>query len=149
LPQHWSQTAKDHKPNNRGTWLGTYHDCIELWWNQCQYKCTVPLDPNEMNIGTITTAPGYTRYHAFATEMDKPKGEGYDKDLTYEPRVVSDDEDDSWVDQHENKIRALGAQAADFNLDGPKQSRDMEDVDVDEVDHIPQDASAKFLRWHH
>ena len=29
-PQYWSQTAKDHKPNNRGTWSGTYHDCVEL-----------------------------------------------------------------------------------------------------------------------
>ena len=64
-PQHWSQTAKDHKPNNRGTWSGTYHDCVELWWEQCKYKRTVPLDPGETNVGTITTAPGYTRYHDF------------------------------------------------------------------------------------
>ena len=59
-PQHWSQTAKDHKPNPRGTWSGTYHDCIKMHWDQCKYKRTVSLDPNETNVGTIMMAPGYT-----------------------------------------------------------------------------------------
>jgi len=48
----------------------------------------------------------------------------------YKPRVVSDDEDHGWMDQNENKIQAPGTHDTNF-------------------DHIPQDASAKFLRWHH
>jgi len=81
--------------------------------------------------------------------MDEAEGEGYDEDLTYKPRVVSDDEDNDWMKQNENKVQAPGARAANFDLDGPKQSRDMKDVDVDKEDSIPQDASAEFLRWHH
>ena len=58
--QHWlHQKAKDLKPNPRGTWSGMYHDCIELWWNQCKYKCTISLDLNEMNVGMIMTSLGY------------------------------------------------------------------------------------------
>ena len=32
------QTAKDNKPNPRGTWCATYDDEIVLWWNQRKYK---------------------------------------------------------------------------------------------------------------
>jgi hypothetical protein len=33
-PHHWAQTAKDHFPQARGTWCGTYDDAIELHWDQ-------------------------------------------------------------------------------------------------------------------
>jgi len=133
--------------------LGTYHDCIMLWWDQCQYKWTVPLDPDETNIGTITTAPGYTQYHDFAAKMDEPEGGGYDEDLTYEPRVISDDKDDGWTDKNEMEVDKNEDRqdpvTAKFDLNGPRQSRDTEDVDANEEDCMPQDTSAEFLRWHH
>ena len=46
-PQHWLQTAKDNKPDPRGTWCATYDDEIVLWWNQRKYKRSYPIDPNE------------------------------------------------------------------------------------------------------
>ena len=58
-PQHWLQTAKDNKPNPRGTWCATYDDKIVMWWNQRKYKQSCPIDPNETNVATIMTAPSY------------------------------------------------------------------------------------------
>ena len=144
-PQHWAQKAKDFKPNPRGTWLGTYHDCIELWWDQCKYKRAVPLDPNETNVGTINTAPGYKRYHVFAAEIDEPEGDGFDIDLTQESKVVSDDEND-WDDKESFKERD-DPLTTEFDLNGPRDND--KTVIEDEEDCMPQDASAEFLRWHH
>jgi len=36
-PQHWAQTQKDHLPNPRGTWCGTYHNAVELFWAQNRF----------------------------------------------------------------------------------------------------------------
>ena len=148
-PQHWAQTAKDNAPNSRGTWSGTYDDCIEMWWDQCQYKRTVPLDPNETNVGTIMTAPGYTRYHAFAAEMEEPEGDGYDEDLTYEPNVVTEDEGNGSSDEMESEDESRDDPLTmDFDLNGPSEAPVTEPIE-DEEDIMPQDDSAKFLRWHH
>jgi len=150
-PQHWSQVAKDRTPNPRGTWSGTYHDCIEMWWDQCRYKRTVPLDPNETNTGTITTAPGFQQYHAFSTEIGETEGDDYDEDLTYEANVVSDDEseynesNDDIEMQDESRDEPL---TTTFDLNGPTNTQDVT-IDEQEEDTIPQDVSAEFLRWHH
>ena len=44
--------ANDHHPKGRGTWTGTYNDCIEIYWNQRRYKRTIPLDPILMRCPT-------------------------------------------------------------------------------------------------
>ena len=151
-PQHWSQIAKDNKPERRGTWSGTYDDCIEMWWDQRKYKRTVPLDPNSTNVGTISMAPGYTRYHAFAAEMGEPEGDGYDEDLTYEPKVVTDDEDNEWcteceTDEESDEMRTDPLRT-EFDLNGPTNEPEAK-VDIDEEEHIPQKDSASLLWWHH
>ena len=143
-PQHWSQTAKDHKPNNRGTWSGTYHDCVELWWEQCKYKRTVPLDPGETNVGTITTAPGYTRYHTFAAEIEDSEGDEFDEDLTYEPNVVSNDEDVyGWLDESDDEDSRDEPLTTDFDLNGPSDSK----ANDESYEENPN-ASTEFLKWH-
>ena len=120
-PQHWAQVAKDHKPLKRGTWSGTYHDCIELWWHQGEFKRTVPLNPNETNVGTIKTAPGYTRYHVFAAEVGEPEGDGFDEDMIQEPMIVSDDEEE-WFDEDDNERRETPL-TTEFDLNGIKDIR--------------------------
>jgi len=138
----------------RGTWSGTYDDCIELWWGQRQYKRTVPLDPNETNVGTINTAPGYTRYHAFVAQAGLPEGDEFDEELTYEPNEVTDDESD-WQsndadgsdeqeDQVDNRNEPIGVE---FDLDGPKQATEGDANDESDAKQIS--ASNEFLRWHH
>ena len=146
--QHWSQTAKDHSPNPRGTWAGTYHDCIEMWWDQCKYKRTVPLDPNEANVGTIKTAPGYQRYHVFAAEVGDPEGDNeFDEEMIDEPAVVSDD-DEEW-NEDELTERENEPLSTDFDLNGPNEQKDEQQIDTEEEDHVPSNASAEFLQWHH
>jgi hypothetical protein len=52
-PQHWAQTAQDFKPLPRDTWCSTYHDCIQLHWNQRRFTKTVKLDVGGANIATL------------------------------------------------------------------------------------------------
>ena len=142
--QQWSQSAKDNHPMKRGTWAGTYDDCIEMWWDQCKYKRTVKLNPNESNVGIIQTAPGYARYHAFAAEIGESEGGEFDEDMIHEPAVVSEDEDDWEAEGDFNEPTN-----AEFDLNGPDSSKEEEQIDIEEEDNIPPSASAEFLKWHH
>jgi hypothetical protein len=97
-PQHWAQVANDNHPKRRGTWSGTYDDCIEMYWQQRKFKRTVELDP-VTNTGTIYASPGYKQYHAFCAEVED---EGltdhhpiYCAASVYEdPTIISDNDDD-------------------------------------------------------
>lgn len=84
-PQHVARERKDHKPNPHGTWCATYHDKIVFWWDQEHFKRTIPLDENSAHVGTIYTAPGYSRFNAFCAKcQDEP-----DKDiLAYEAHII-------------------------------------------------------------
>jgi hypothetical protein len=152
-PQHWAQEAKDNKPMKDGTWCGTYHDRITLQWKQRQYTRTVALDRNSTNVGTITTASGYEKYHAFCAEVE---GKEFDLDnhpLSYEHQATDDEmdgESDEEMQETEGdeapELRAT-PQHADFSLDSPHD--EAPHIIVDEEDKIPQATTAEFLRWHH
>ena len=60
-PQHWAQVVKDNYPIKRGTWCATYENEIILYWDQRKYKRTIPIDPKQSNVASITTAPGYKK----------------------------------------------------------------------------------------
>ena len=60
-PQHVAQELKDYKPNKNGTWCATYSDRIVFHWGQEQYKRTILLDKGSSNVGTFTSAPGFSQ----------------------------------------------------------------------------------------
>ena len=158
-PQHWSQTAKDNKPNPRGTWCATYDDEIVLWWNQRKYKQSCPIDPNETNVTTIMTAPGYNRYKAFAAEVhDSPDDDENPLSVSaFDSNVVSEDEQEGESDTNEQEEAMSylpdsrdSPLITDFDLNGPKESQQEAPTIInDEEDQIPQDIQAEFLQWHH
>jgi hypothetical protein len=125
-PQHWAQQARDNKPRPPGTWCATYDDEIVLYWNQRKYKRTIQLSPTETNTATIRSAPGYTRFTAFNSNL-----EGLDEEvLAYEAPLVSDEEGNNNEHQEhtpsnqEQDKQSTGFQrespvTTDFNLDGP------------------------------
>jgi hypothetical protein len=47
-PQHLAQTCYD---DDRGTWCGTYRNCVELHWDNDKYQKSIPL--NESNIALM------------------------------------------------------------------------------------------------
>ena len=61
-PQHLAQACYD---DDRGTWCGTYRNCVELHWDNDKYKKSIPL--NESNIALMRSAPGYEEFNSFAT----------------------------------------------------------------------------------
>jgi len=157
-PQHWAQVAKDHHPLRYGTWCATYPDKIILYWNQRQYTRTIPLDPSDTNVATIHTAPGYTRYHAFCAKIgqDDTDNEGYDPDLAYDTKIVSDDEANESSESEEDnsdddsRVPRSIPLVTDFKIDGPEEASEPPPTVIeDEEDTDPQDSSAELLRWHH
>jgi hypothetical protein len=88
--QHWAQTANNNSPRARGTYLATYNDCIELYWNQKKFKKTVPYDPSS-NVATMQSAPGFRHFYAYCSEVTDDD-EGNDSET-----------DDSSMASHETK----------------------------------------------
>ena len=85
-PQHIAQAAQDHSPTPCGTY-GIIHDtAAELYWDQRSRKRTVPLDP-ATNIPLMRSAPGFTKFHAFNTQIDKIEGR-----VTVPAVAITDDE---------------------------------------------------------
>ena len=72
-PQHWAQTARDNKPQPRGTRCVTYEDTIELIWDQGRHKRTIPIQRRGSNVGEFSTAAGYKEYAAFCPEQRSNK----------------------------------------------------------------------------
>ena len=66
--QHWAQEQNDMYPNPRGTWAATYHDVVELFWNQNKYKKTVRL-ANTTNVPLMRSAPDINNYNAYCMQV--------------------------------------------------------------------------------
>jgi hypothetical protein len=168
-PQHWTQTADNHRPNPRGTWSMTYEDEIILWWDQRKYKRTLPLNPEGDNVGTLHSAPGYSKLSAFCAECES---QGFDDDspIAFETHVIPDDDSNgessdsdsvSYDELHNSDSGQLYAELPanslqtqedkplieEFNLDGPI-SQDRESllhVVKDEEDNLKA-TPAEFLK---
>ena len=63
-PQHWSQTRKE----GHGSYCVTYDDQVDLFWQQCEFVRSVPLDTNT-NIALIRSKPEFKRFAAFSSEV--------------------------------------------------------------------------------
>ena len=64
-PQHLVRELQDNYPERRGTWLATYDDAFVLEWDQRQYRRTIPVSPDNLNIGFMQSAPGYSTSNKF------------------------------------------------------------------------------------
>ena len=85
-PQHIAQLANDHKPKPCGTY-GVIHDkAAELYWDQQTRKRTIVLDP-ATNIPLMRSAPGFTKFHAFNTQIEKIDG----RDSTTAATITDDE----------------------------------------------------------
>jgi hypothetical protein len=151
-PKHWSQAIH----NTKGTGCDTNGEEITLYWKLKQYKRTIHLDPDGINIATIHTAPGFSRFNAFTAQLGE---ENTDNLYTYDANLVSDTEDQdnqdkSQSDSDNDDSSVLLSQSrehplvTDLNLEGPKDATTPTVIE-DKKHHPPQDASAKFLQWHH
>lgn len=155
-PQHWAFTAKDHFPLPRGTKCTTYDSAIELKWNQRKFKRTLPLDVRGSNVGELTTAPRYSKFHAFCTEVGQ---EDYANDdlgpIMANANVIDDDSDgdDGAIDTDDEHAEDYFPSAdvpiqTDFPIDG-RNASNLPRVEPDEEDTMPQTDSADLLRYHH
>jgi hypothetical protein len=120
--------AKDNKPKPQGTFCVKFNDCIELWWNQHQFKRTVLLDRHGTNTSTIYTAPGYDRFSAFSEQCgsqaeDEMEPLSFNAEATVLPDVKMNEGGKEYLDifppsKPHNKAKALGtSDKADDNPD--------------------------------
>ncbi len=147
-PQHWGQSANE----GDGTWAGTFHDRIELYWNHNKSNRTIPLDPGA-NVGILRSAPGYTKFHSFCAEA------GFVEPICYDVAHISDDEDqaeddddessfdNTTVDDAENQFQQSPPSEpfqTDFNLNGSDQPA----IVSNEEEHL-QHPQGELPRWHY
>lgn len=163
-PQHWAQTARDNKPKPEGTWCATTSKEVILYWDQCRYKRTIPLDRKGTNVGTIRTAPGFESYNAFCEQIDQH--DDYDT-LCYDAALVSDTDnineegdDDESINENDTYLRTTPLRT-DYSIDNnrtvdgtqyPQHTTNDEklvSVVEDEEERQTTNQSAEFLKWHH
>ncbi|CAB9523869.1 hypothetical protein SEMRO_1466_G275010.1 [Seminavis robusta] len=107
-PQHWAQTRQDN--DKRGTMCATYYDAVKLFWDDCKFVRTVPLDGSS-NIALIRSQPAYLRFNSFCMKIADTGDASHldERELLSLPAVqlVSDDEmtdDESVADDMENRL---------------------------------------------
>ena len=84
---------QDNRPQPASRHLvRNYDDEIILYWTQRKYKRTIRLNPYQTNTGTLQSAPGYSRFIAFSSNL----GELDDAILDYAGPLGSNDEQDSY-----------------------------------------------------
>ena len=115
-PQHWAQTAKDHRPLQHGTWCATYHDRVVLHWNQRTAQRTIALNQGSSNVAALYTAPGYENFKAFCGECEGDGARARCKLRAYNAaNQVSDDEEET--SDRELKIAAQREQTVPERAD--------------------------------
>ena len=87
-PQHWARSKND----KRGTGEETLQDSTVLFWNQRQFRRTIPLDPRA-NVPILTTSPGFTAYAAFCAECET------DDDVAMPAHIIPDDDETASADE--------------------------------------------------
>lgn len=105
-PQHWSQEANDRYPVRNSTWCTTLDDRIILFWDQQQYKKTVNLLPDRINVGVIHSAHGTQSYERAYKSITKHAGNSIVAMPTVIVTVVHhiDDEYDEMYDTHKDML---------------------------------------------
>ena len=96
--QHFTQSSGDHNPLPDGAGVITLIRNITLFWQQCCFTKTIPLDPKPI-IGSTYSAPGTNKLKAFLAGILVCK-----EPRVFEMHFIPPDDDD-----------------ASFHLDDPKK----------------------------
>ncbi len=163
-PQHLAQVLGDDFPKRRGTWCGTFGDAIELYWDQNKYQRTITLSIAS-NIGLFKSAPGYTRFHAFCSEIGDIEPSTLEENEFYcmPATAVSEDEsslsdpdgtrgedyaDDASVESSIGGFRDRRHPDLPDDVFTPIERTDVEIIPEDE-DVQPATPQAELLAWHY
>ena len=127
-PQHWAKHQRKLSPKfNTGEF--TNHKETTLQWEGQGKKCTltIPLT-KDTNVATFSTAPGYSRFEAFCTEIEAVNDE--DNVIYAEPStMVSDDEVEGEgppLVSADTKTwsESKTPQSIEFDLNGPQEEHE-------------------------
>ena len=136
--------TQDNKPSKRGTWCANYDDCLELWWNQCHYMCTVHLDLT-MNVAIVRSAPGCMRYAKSCISIKR-----HSKQVAFPSTIeVTGTQITEHHDLQDKENAPFNPIKVNFD---PKQSEQEvhdshQEVELEQV--MFADAQADFLHWHY
>ena len=168
-PQHWAQTARDNKPQPRGTRCVTYEDTIELIWDQGRHKRTIPIQRRGSNVGEFSTAAGYKEYAAFCARAGTTIEQEDNCPLEANNATLIEDDDESI---HERSSAAQDDDEEEIitidNLDDEKNERYFPSRDTpmtteflldinnetchvipNEEEALPESPTLELLRTHH
>jgi hypothetical protein len=96
--QHWSQSMNNHFLTRNRTWQASYSDHIILYWDQHQFKRTVPWDTST-NTGYLRSTEGAIDNQVYSASINADNNiEGHEhacfNSHTDGTHLVSDDEQD-------------------------------------------------------
>ena len=176
-PQHWAQTRKKsrpvhtHWPTGRkdfvsmpgvGEFTGA-ESCV-LYWDQCKYQRTIPLNKHGTNVATMQLAPGYGKFQAFCAEAGLNDDQVYDASpFIVDAHEIIDDEESESDELVEMEDATTNVDTANmdawseeglrqFDLAGPSEEKKKEEapvVIIDEEDRGPRTATSELLQYHY
>ena len=89
-PQHWAQTRKGTDKQG-GAGEVTNGTTTTLFWNGSKNRRTVMLDRDGSNVATFPMSPGYSKFHAYCTELGIDESKEHDNDPLTGRRRASHD----------------------------------------------------------
>ena len=102
-PQHWVQKGRTGKDKLNGAGKTTTAIHTTLFWGNCKFTCTVPINRSGDNVATFRMSTGFDKFNIYCTEADMGMQE-YDKDpltvdevAAFDAGIVSDDKDKSRI----------------------------------------------------
>jgi hypothetical protein len=122
--QHWAKQQKDKV--HHGTGEFTDAKTCTLYWSGKSHQLTIPLSMST-NVATFALAPGFDKFHAYCTTIEKESRDEDDPIIAHPAAVISDDEAEaepsvaqSGLDRHKWKPPEGGPRPTEFALDGPQ-----------------------------
>ena len=167
-PQHWAQTAGDHTPCRNGTLCITHADNVVLEWNQRKYRRTLPLNTKGNNVADLYTAPGFSNFCAFDTQLMGLDTDDTETNLAHPHHASSVEEGEIYHTHHLSEGASNtahsegdpgtpeGATVGSSSMSRPTWDPSIDlngpvspDIPIQEDSLHPADTAAEFLYWHH
>lgn len=153
-PQHWGKTQRGKDKRRLGTGEETTYGACSLFWGDRKYRKTIEVDPYT-NVFTFDLAPGYTKYHAFCSEIGIDDTADLDFPVIADSTtVVSDDESsiDGDIDTDiPDQDPIFETRDLPMESDSPPLQELPSCIPVeptDSEDRQPSNVAAEFLRYH-
>lgn len=91
-PQHLARELQDHHPTSEGVGCITLSTTMELFWDQRQFKRTIPLHRNTGHVGFIRSASGFRNSNAYCGLLAL---DGVQDPVCLPVHVIPPDDDDA------------------------------------------------------